>query len=467
MEERILSKEFFTEFCTFFIVIDIKKNYEMFEVLSNLKERTWKQDDNLNRYKEYIKDVPFPKNIYWRLLDYWIVRKIIVEERNIENSFISSDTLDVYLKEKEKDFISIYFKWINIKKINDYIHNYIENWRWEMPNSITDKAIRKVYWWNSFLKRYDIQMLYMKKYIEALSWNKIWKEFFFRIEEFNVFAWINNSFPPQKWINLFTCLLVLENEWYITFKSIHIPSDENWWYYKDIWICIDVLQSVNNKNLNVPISLLLGKINNLRTHLKEGVLETRREQDLIIELRNFDYEKISTDEIFLMKIKKLLAHPQTILSWNRNRWYSPSISPHILEWEKLLIEYLSKIDNKAIKKEEKEQDFIKLWDSIQYFPQIYLFKNPKNNKEYSIKNTGDYDNMMDILVKNRWKIVTYKDFIESSEMKILWKEQRDTRLPQKRITDAKGRLINRVSEKLWTEKTKFIEVNNGLKLIIL
>lgn len=93
--------------------------------------------------------------------------------------------------------------------------------------------------------------------------------------------------------------------------------------------------------INNDIQIFLDKINKLREYLEEWVLETRIEQDLIIDIRNYNYDNMN-DEILLLKVKKLKSHPQTIYSSQSSRWYSSAISEYILEWEELFKKYIWK-----------------------------------------------------------------------------------------------------------------------------
>lgn len=183
--------------------------------------------------------------------------------------------------------------------------------------------------------------------------------------------------PNNANIDLFSTLLYLSNNhyiklyeyWRITYWANKIPTE----FFIEILdtkglkelLWIDQPISNPRKMENTEILQFLEKIENCKRLLSEWVLETRKEQDLIVEIRQFQYEKISDNEIFLLKVKKLKAHPQTIWSSHSSRWFSGSISPYILEWENLFVEYLWRGDLKEIANEvEIVKIDIKLWDTM-------------------------------------------------------------------------------------------------------
>lgn len=110
------------------------------------------------------------------------------------------------------------------------------------------------------------------------------------------------------------------------------------WIWDDTGWNIKILR----KEENSKIEYFLSAIENFKFLAREWVLETSKEQDLLREIREFQYEVIENNEIFLLKAKKLKAHPQTIWSSHSSRWFSNAVSPYILEWENIFREYFWK-----------------------------------------------------------------------------------------------------------------------------
>lgn len=153
-------------------------------------------------------------------------------------------------------------------------------------------------------------------------------------------------------VDLFSTLLYLSDKHciklYECWRSIHwsnkIPTE----FFVEILdinelrvlLWVDQPIAYTEKIKNTEIIQFLEKIDNCKKLLSEWVLETKKEQDLITEIRAFQYETTTDNEIFLLKIKKLKAHPQSIWSSHRSRWFSSIISPYILEWEAVFLDYL-------------------------------------------------------------------------------------------------------------------------------
>ena len=239
-------------------------------------------------------------------------------------------------------------------------------------------------------------------------------------------------------------------------------------WYKNIKNIIDNDNSINT---------FLNKINKLKEFEKEKCLKTKLEQELIVELRWFNYKDIISDEIILLKIEKLLSHPQTI--WADRRWFSISVSPYILDWEKLYNEIIWKnknlyentlinnwkninIQNVTNIELKERNNCIKISENIFYYYEEYLFKNTINNLDYNIKWHWDYDKLMDLLIKERWEYVLYNSIVGLKTLDKKW----DTRTKEKRITDIKRNLIENVKNNLKLEsRIEFILVSNWLKLV--
>lgn len=94
----------------------------------------------------------------------------------------------------------------------------------------------------------------------------------------------------------------------------------------------------------------INEVTKLKDLASLWVLETRKEQDLIAKIRKYYYEEVIDDEIFLLKIKKLKAHPQTIWSSQSSRWYSGNVSKYLIEWQELFLEYIEYINNTFLEK---------------------------------------------------------------------------------------------------------------------
>jgi len=154
--------------------------------------------------------------------------------------------------------------------------------------------------------------------------------------------------------------------------------------------------------------------------------------------------------------------------------YSISLDNVILE-KKYFVPYLFfrwKEDLFKISVWEKEvnDEQVKITDSIYYNIKEALFSNMKNWREYSIKWHENYEPLMNTLILNRWKIVTYEEF-QHIWMTIVEKDRWDTRNISKRLTDTKANLINNICKNLYITPTEqksikeFIIVNNGLKIL--
>ncbi len=119
-------------------------------------------------------------------------------------------------------------------------------------------------------------------------------------------------------------------------------GDEEWWTIK-----------ILNRTEKNAVDGFLFKINRLRGFLDEQILETRYEQELLAEMRWFDFTSVFTDEIFLWKIKKLKATPQGIWSAKSTRWYSTEIANAIIEWENVFKYYVSTHEHDHTQKKEE------------------------------------------------------------------------------------------------------------------
>ncbi len=127
-------------------------------------------------------------------------------------------------------------------------------------------------------------------------------------------------------VNLVRLMKYWELEWLVIIDD---------WLWDDGWWSIKLL----SKSTIEPIQDFLNSIANLRTYLDENILETRMEQELLAKMRWFDYTSLSSDAIFLWKIKRVKATPQSIWSLSSTRWYSTNISEAILEWEKIFLTF--------------------------------------------------------------------------------------------------------------------------------
>lgn len=403
---------------------------------------------------------------YWIIYDKASINEVSTITNKAVNNFkelrykrykwsdiIHAEDMSKILKLRITDFVD-YVKrfWINISSTEDltlYCEEDYNEWYFSISFNInySKKEVSKKildFIDNSILTDYSNTILKenILKYFDSLEKKYGKKDEFFRIDLLE----LEKYFLDKRSIYLF--LLKLDNEDYIEFTP-------TWWDF--IRLKKDITDStIIHHN---DFKKFFKQIHTLRKYLEEDILEQSMQADFIREIRQINYEDFIDDEITILKIKKLLDENKTIWTSSRQK-YSSWISNIILTWEEILKGYLS--ENKDWKKTET---LIRLWENINYYPQKYLFQNPKNSKEYNIKDHWNYDKMMDVLLKNTWNFVTYNEFIETSWMKLLKKN--DTRDPQKRITDSKGLLLNHVSNKLGIEKIEFIKTDNGLKLMIL
>lgn len=173
------------------------------------------------------------------------------------------------------------------------------------------------------------------------------------------------------------------------------------WLGDDEWWTIKIL----NRTEKDAVDNFLFKINRLRGFLDEHILETRYEQELLAEMRWFDYTSISSDEIFLWKLKKLKATPQSIWSLSSTRWYSSKIADAILLWENVFLSY--KADQKLWKivnedsTPKKQERFIfdrKTWKT--YIDGTFISEVKISTTEYKF---------IELLSDKIWEVVSYED----------------------------------------------------------
>lgn len=233
---------------------------------------------------------------------------------------------------------------------------------------------------------------------------------------------------PTVALNPFMALWSLQDRWKIQviFGGVSLFVGEEPIYR------IKMLDGIKNQ-----IDIFLDKIRHLHYLANEGVLETRKEQDLIAEIRNFPYETILDNEILLLKIKKLKAHPQTIWASHSSRGYSKAVNQYIQDWEWLFLEYSWEKDvtTKSSSQQQIKTDWIenqtvgidkisvniipvsnniiKITPNISYDQSNQEFINPKNQKRYSLKEEYSRQIIELLIVNNKQKVI---DFVKDNPL---------------------------------------------------
>lgn len=132
---------------------------------------------------------------------------------------------------------------------------------------------------------------------------------------------------------------------------------------------------------NSTITHFLERIEHCKLLLKENVLKTETENQLLNDLRQFDYSVISTDEIVLLKIEKLKKMDQWIWSSHKSNGYSNSLSNHILNWEKILLTIKHVSGIKGNQRNGNEITYSLVLSQLLIWGKYISFKWTKNQKE--------------------------------------------------------------------------------------
>lgn len=361
----------------------------------------------------------------------WIIDKIVINKVDdswnkkelIIDSHLDCERDSELIDEFREEYLSrqtgvIYAK---PEKITEHLNKCMKAWRedsyfnhiWSSINQYVSKKQEEI-----ILRKFQTlkdEWLNMKNYVlkirslfdndELIDW-------------LDLLTWEEPNVP----INPFMCLWSLQDR-----GKIQIIFG---WISLFVWeepiYRIKMLDGIKNQ-----IDIFLDKISHLHYLANEWVLETRKEQDLITEIRNFPYESIIDNEILLLKIKKIKSHPQTIWSSHSSRGYSKSVNQYILDWEWLFQEYRWKNDapsisnrlqNKqydwwAIEDESfnkltinlkpSSEDIINITPYISYDKESQEFLNPKNWKRYALKEEYSKQIIELLLIKQKQEVLNF------------------------------------------------------------
>lgn len=300
----------------------------------------------------------------------WLIDKIEMVEKDKFQEEYSKYNLQINSAFKDESFESIvelfenylhdekYFirLHINEDKIRTHLNKCMSEWsqwrffnNWKTPRNLLtakkqeEQIVKK-------LTKIKEEGYDMKNYIlnlkELLEWSPIEK-------------WINDNEKdePELSINPFLTLWSLQDKWFlrIQFWSTNLMVLDDPIYR---------IEMMTKDNIENEIDSFLQKIHVLKELTKKWVLETRKEQDLLTEIRNFQYDTIIDDEVILLKIQRLKAHPQTICSTPRNGGFSGGINQYILDWENIFMSYKWESDakNNIVENIEQEVVKVKIWE---------------------------------------------------------------------------------------------------------
>ena len=435
----------------------LNNNFESFSVNGfnqNLNQLYYNKKYFCNALDYFIKN-DFVENIVFKvekIVDDKTI-KIVIDKnsKNFELPFWkmilkTQKYFNDYLNENIYYYPSITFNKINKNKLIDFINEYLNLWldnNLKLKNKMfykKEKQLELVVWYiKELLSEYsskdlliNLEKLYNSTYVICAIW--MWK-----IEDYQV--------------DVLITLIYLETKEVIKIKEFRL-----WNSFEDIYIIIDVDEEkiklnnfeINENSKDTIIKDFLEKINKLKILEKEKCLKTRLEQDLIIELRNYNYKEIISDEIVLLKIEKLLSHPQTI--WADRRWFSNLISPYILEWETLYNEIIWSKDENIINEPEETKG--KLDISKNYIKENIIKEAPDLIKETSRK-TKIIDEIINELNKIEYEIknnnyIWYSNSYEYIGLKIYniyYKivDKTETLLLSKNFYNSKDSLLKKIN----------------------
>jgi hypothetical protein len=311
------------------------------------------------------------------------------------------DLFEAYLHD-EKYFIRLH---INEERIRAHLKDCMTEWRlwrffnnWKTPRNLLTAKKQEEQIVNK-LTKIEEEGYDMKNYIlnlkELLEWSHIEK-------------WINDNErdEPELSINPFMTLWSLQDKWMlkIQFWSTNLMVLDDPIYR---------IEMIKENNIKSEIDCFLEKIQVLKELAKEWVLETRKEQDLLTEIRNFQYNTIIGDEVILLKIQRLKAHPQTIWATPRNGGFSGGVNQYILDWENIFMSYKWKSDakNQKVKNIDQENIQINIWEISN---ELRLEKATWKIFRWNLKicelspDTTSFK-FLEYLMGNKWSIVRYED----------------------------------------------------------
>lgn len=166
-----------------------------------------------------------------------------------------------------------------------------------------------------------------------------------------------------------------------------------------------------------------------------------------LDLKYFKWLKVSDDYLYSALVLLVIDNKINITNLFDNKTYIKivNVKEEVNIWETLTSE---------------EKNKIRLSETLIYDKEKSLFIG--NNKEYSIKHSNDYVNVMKILLENKWEYITYDRFSNLEVCKKYWDRE-----DNKRITDLKHNLYKNIKRNLNLDDSEidFIITNNGLKIV--
>jgi hypothetical protein len=162
------------------------------------------------------------------------------------------------------------------------------------------------------------------------------------------------------------------------------------------------------------IDNFIEEINHLKFLASEWVLESSKQSDLITRMRSFKYQEITDNNIFLLKVKKLLQSSTQTIYTDRHGWFSSVIHQFIQDWDNLFREFKWKkeTDDDRIDENIREESAqIEIWELSN---ELRLEKSTWkifrwNLKVYELNPDTASFKFLEYLMDNKWSILKYED----------------------------------------------------------
>lgn len=238
------------------------------------------------------------------------------------------------------------------------------------------------------------------------------------------------------------------------------------------------VEELNNTVEQDAIDRFIEEIDHLKSLASEWVLESSKQSDLITRMRSFKFEEVVGEQIFLLKVKKLIQSSTQTIYTDRHGWFSSTIHQFVQDWDNLFREYKWK---KTIEIKEKQpqisqndqwkneiesinkisvslgigsENIVKITQYISYDKETKEFINPRNWAKYKLKEEYSRQMIELLIFKNEQKVI---DFVEDNKVILTeykkwkrwwWKWEGMHSFLQSKIKN----IWEKIESKLWIEK---------------